>query len=90
MLLSKKVTLIFFQTVEEEGGMDSLNRDRRWSRVGSKMGYPSGRGVGGTLKHHYERILFPFYLFKKGETVKFIPEVRIFCLYNSMVNLNIN
>ncbi|BFZ10485.1 hypothetical protein BsWGS_13524 [Bradybaena similaris] len=65
-----------FKTVEEEGGMDSLNRDRRWSRVGSKMGYPSGRGVGGTLKHHYERILFPFYLFKKGETVKFIPEQK--------------
>lgn len=61
--------------MEEEGGMELLNRERRWSRVANKMGYPYGRGVGGTLKHHYERILFPFYLFKKGETVKFIPEV---------------
>ncbi|XP_059161364.1 lysine-specific demethylase 5A-like isoform X2 [Physella acuta] len=65
-----------FKTVEEEGGMELLNRERGWSRVAIKMGYPYGRGVGGTLKHHYERILFPFYLFKKGETVKFIPEQK--------------
>ncbi|KAK3776769.1 hypothetical protein RRG08_058519 [Elysia crispata] len=65
-----------YKTVEDEGGMESITRERRWSHVAAKMGYPSGRGVGGTLKHHYERILFPFYLFKKGETYKFIPEQK--------------
>ncbi|XP_013066570.2 lysine-specific demethylase 5A-like isoform X1 [Biomphalaria glabrata] len=65
-----------FKTVEEEGGMELLNKERRWARVADKMGYPHGRGVGHTLKHHYERILFPFFLFKKGETVKFIPEQK--------------
>ncbi|RUS89616.1 hypothetical protein EGW08_002634 [Elysia chlorotica] len=65
-----------YKTVEDEGGMEALTRERRWSHVAAKMGYPSGRGVGGTLKHHYERILFPFYLFKKGETYKFIPEQK--------------
>ncbi|GFR98729.1 lysine-specific demethylase 5A [Elysia marginata] len=65
-----------YKTVEDEGGMESITRERRWSHVAAKMGYPSGRGVGGTLKHHYERILFPFFLFKKGETYKFIPEQK--------------
>ncbi|GFN77384.1 lysine-specific demethylase 5a [Plakobranchus ocellatus] len=65
-----------YKTVEEEGGMESITRERRWSHVAAKMGYPHGHGVGGSLKHHYERILFPFYLFKKGETYKFIPEQK--------------
>lgn len=65
-----------YKTVEDEGGMESISRERRWSHIAAKMGYPSGRGVGATLKHHYERILFPFYLFKKGETYKFIPDQK--------------
>ena len=66
---------IFLQTVEELGGMEFLTKERRWQMVAVRMGYPSTRGLGGTLKHHYERILYPFYLFKKGETVRRIPEV---------------
>ncbi|XP_012946958.1 lysine-specific demethylase 5A isoform X2 [Aplysia californica] len=65
-----------FKTVEEEGGMEFLSRERRWAQVALRMGYPSGRGLGGTLKHHYEKLLFPFFLFKKGETVSRIPEQK--------------
>ena len=64
-----------FQNVEEMGGMEFLTKERRWGSVAARMGYPSNRGLGGTLKHHYDKILYPFYLFKKGETVRRIPEV---------------
>ena len=57
------------------GGMEFLTKERRWGAVAGRMGYPSNRGLGGTLKHHYDKILYPFYLFKKGETVRRIPEV---------------
>jgi histone demethylase JARID1 len=54
-----------FQIVDDEGGMEQLNRERGWSRVATKMHYPS-KQVGSSLRVHYERILYPFYVFKKG------------------------
>jgi hypothetical protein len=56
--------------VEKEGGMESISQERRWTRVATSMGYESGKGVGGTLKCHYERLLFPYYLFKTGASLE--------------------
>jgi len=50
--------------------MEGITRERRWTQVAQKMGYDSGKGVGGTLKNHYERILFPFFLFKTGVSLE--------------------
>lgn len=67
-MLTDFFILIFFhfQLVEEEGGMDQINRERRWSRIATRMHYPS-KQVGTTLRAHYEKILYPFYVFKKGD-----------------------
>ncbi|KAK3610531.1 hypothetical protein CHS0354_008964 [Potamilus streckersoni] len=59
-----------YKTVEEEGGIEDITKERRWSKVAHKMGYPSGRGVGGILKGHYERLLYPYYLFKRGDSLE--------------------
>ena len=59
-----------WQTVEKEGGMESISQERRWTKVATSMGYESGKGVGGTLKCHYERLLFPYYLFKTGASLE--------------------
>lgn len=55
-----------YKVVEEEGGMELLNRERGWSKIATKLHYPS-KQVGATLKAHYERILYPFFVFKKGD-----------------------
>jgi len=47
-----------------------LNKERRWSLVASRMNFPSGKGTGSILKGHYERILYPYYVFKRGEAVE--------------------
>lgn len=59
-----------YKTVEKEGGMEAISHERRWTKIAAMMGYESGKGVGGTLKCHYERILFPYYLFKTGASLE--------------------
>lgn len=54
--------------VQEEGGLEQATKDRKWSNVASRLGYPSGKSVGTILKGHYERILYPFDVFTLGET----------------------
>lgn len=57
-----------------------MTRERRWAKIANKIGYPSGRSVGSILKNHYERILYPFDVFKQGKTLKDIkiePEPEI-------------
>ena len=41
-------------------------RERKWSKVASRMGYVGGKGVGSTLRQHYEKILYPYDIFKSG------------------------
>nr|KAG5711307.1 hypothetical protein BaRGS_006004 [Batillaria attramentaria] len=54
--------------VEEEGGMEHVTRERKWSKIASKLGFPTGKGQGSTIRGHYERLLYPYALFKKGLT----------------------
>ncbi|KAL7304867.1 hypothetical protein TKK_0002673 [Trichogramma kaykai] len=53
--------------VTDEGGIETVTKERRWAKIANKMGYPSGRSVGSILKNHYERILYPFDVFKQGK-----------------------
>uniref|UniRef100_A0A3Q3GUM0 [histone H3]-trimethyl-L-lysine(4) demethylase n=1 Tax=Labrus bergylta TaxID=56723 RepID=A0A3Q3GUM0_9LABR len=55
--------------VSSEGGFEILCKEKRWSKVASRMGFPSGRGTGSLLRSHYERILYPYELFQSGATL---------------------
>lgn len=52
--------------VSSEGGFDIISKEKKWSKVGSRLGYVSGKGTGSLLKTHYERILYPYELFQSG------------------------
>ncbi|KAK0145524.1 Lysine-specific demethylase 5B [Merluccius polli] len=52
--------------VNEEGGFDAVCRERRWSKISVKMGFATGKAIGSHLRAHYERILYPYKLFKTG------------------------
>lgn len=58
------------------GGFETITKDRKWSKVATQMGYPPGKGIGTILKMHYERLLYPFDVFRQGKTLK--PIVNIF------------
>jgi hypothetical protein len=51
------------------GGVEVATRERKWTKVASRMGFPPGKGVGTLLKNHYDRILYPFDVFQQGKLV---------------------
>ncbi|XP_077289292.1 lysine-specific demethylase 5A-like isoform X2 [Arctopsyche grandis] len=53
--------------VKEAGGFEVCTTERKWSKIAVRMGHPQGKGVGSILKNHYERILYPYDLFRKRE-----------------------
>uniref|UniRef100_A0A8D3B8P7 [histone H3]-trimethyl-L-lysine(4) demethylase n=1 Tax=Scophthalmus maximus TaxID=52904 RepID=A0A8D3B8P7_SCOMX len=55
--------------VSTEGGFETVCKEKRWSKVASRMGFPSGKGTGSLLRSHYERILYPYELFQSGATL---------------------
>lgn len=58
-----------FQIVSSEGGFEMVCKEKRWSMVASRMGFPPGKGTGSLLRSHYERILYPYELFQSGATL---------------------
>jgi len=59
--------------VEQEGGFDRCVKDRKWGSIANKMGFqsntPQNKGtIASLLRHHYEKILFPYDLFVNGAT----------------------
>ncbi|KAL4612786.1 lysine-specific demethylase 5A isoform X1 [Arapaima gigas] len=55
--------------VSEEGGFEAVCKEKRWSKVASRMGFPPGKGIGSLLRSHFERILYPYELFQSGATL---------------------
>ncbi|KAM4610848.1 lysine-specific demethylase 5B-B [Polymixia lowei] len=55
--------------VTDEGGFDIVCRDRRWTKIALQMGFAPGKAVGSHLRAHYEKILYPYYLFQSGTSV---------------------
>lgn len=43
-----------------------VTKEKKWSKVGSRLGYLPGKGTGSLLKSHYEKILYPYELFQSG------------------------
>ncbi|XP_028910355.1 lysine-specific demethylase 5A isoform X2 [Ornithorhynchus anatinus] len=58
--------------VANKGGFEMVTKEKKWSKVGSRLGYLPGKGTGSLLKSHYERILYPYELFQSG--VSLMPE----------------
>uniref|UniRef100_T1IT35 [histone H3]-trimethyl-L-lysine(4) demethylase n=1 Tax=Strigamia maritima TaxID=126957 RepID=T1IT35_STRMM len=56
--------------VQDEGGFDAVTRERKWSKLSTKMGYPPGRSVGSLLRGHYERLLYPYDMFLMGNNME--------------------
>uniref|UniRef100_A0A4W5KHK1 [histone H3]-trimethyl-L-lysine(4) demethylase n=1 Tax=Hucho hucho TaxID=62062 RepID=A0A4W5KHK1_9TELE len=55
--------------VSSEGGFETVCKEKRWSKVASRMGFPPGKGMGSLLRSHFERILYPYELFQSGATL---------------------
>ncbi|XP_051747348.1 lysine-specific demethylase 5A isoform X1 [Ctenopharyngodon idella] len=55
--------------VSAEGGFEVVCKEKRWSKISSRMGFPAGRGVGSLLRSHFERILYPYELFQSGASL---------------------
>lgn len=52
-----------YRAVQDEGGLETASKDRKWTKIAARLSYPTGKSVGTMLRQHYERILFPFDLF---------------------------
>ncbi|XP_041083440.1 lysine-specific demethylase 5B-like isoform X2 [Polyodon spathula] len=55
--------------VADEGGFDTVCKERRWTRIALKMGFAPGKAVGSHIRSHYERILYPYNLFQSGASL---------------------
>ncbi|XP_051976316.1 lysine-specific demethylase 5A-like [Xyrauchen texanus] len=55
--------------VSAEGGFELVCKEKRWSRISSRMGFPSGKGIGSLLRSHFERLLYPYELFQTGASL---------------------
>lgn len=56
--------------------------ERKWSKIARRMGHPQGKGIGSILKSHYERILYPYDVFKSngaiGDTKETVRDVFVY------------
>ncbi|XP_056665925.1 lysine-specific demethylase 5C-like [Monodelphis domestica] len=52
--------------VVEEGGYETISKDRRWARVAQRLNYPVGKNIGSLLRSHYERIIYPYEMYQSG------------------------
>ncbi|XP_072946087.1 lysine-specific demethylase 5 [Epargyreus clarus] len=63
--------------VKEAGGFEVCSAERKWSKIARRMGHPQGKGIGSILKNHYERILYPYDVFKNNGAVGDNKETKI-------------
>lgn len=61
---------MLMQAVEEEGGFDAVNRERKWSKIADRLGYgqSSSKGISAVLQQHYKKILYPYDLFNQSKS----------------------
>ncbi|XP_076344166.1 lysine-specific demethylase 5A-like isoform X2 [Tachypleus tridentatus] len=57
---------LLHKIVQQEGGMHIVTKERKWAKVAARMKYQPGKSIGSLLRQHYERILYPYELFKSG------------------------
>uniref|UniRef100_A0A182QGU4 [histone H3]-trimethyl-L-lysine(4) demethylase n=1 Tax=Anopheles farauti TaxID=69004 RepID=A0A182QGU4_9DIPT len=70
--------------VNQEGGLEVVTKERKWSKIACRMGYQQGKSVGSNLRAHYDRLLYPFDLYRSGKVVDWAnidPEPSEDCEY---------
>ncbi|XP_036375855.1 lysine-specific demethylase 5A [Megalops cyprinoides] len=60
---------VLSKMVSAEGGFVTVCKEKRWSKVAARMGFPPGKNTGSLLRSHYERILYPYELFQSGASL---------------------
>ncbi|XP_075797007.1 lysine-specific demethylase 5A isoform X4 [Pelodiscus sinensis] len=63
--------------VASKGGFEVVTKEKKWSKVASRLGYLPGKGTGSLLKSHYERILYPYELFQSGVSLMGIQKSNL-------------
>uniref|UniRef100_A0A8D2PL72 Lysine-specific demethylase 5A n=1 Tax=Zosterops lateralis melanops TaxID=1220523 RepID=A0A8D2PL72_ZOSLA len=63
--------------VANKGGFEVVTKEKKWSKVASRLGYLPGKGTGSLLKSHYERILYPYELFQSGVSLMGIQKPNL-------------
>ncbi|XP_024080260.1 lysine-specific demethylase 5A isoform X3 [Terrapene carolina triunguis] len=63
--------------VASKGGFEVVTKEKKWSKVASRLGYLPGKGTGSLLKSHYERILYPYELFQSGVSLMGIQKPNL-------------
>ncbi|KAM8976548.1 lysine-specific demethylase 5B isoform 1-T1 [Pelodytes ibericus] len=55
--------------VSDEGGFDVVCKERKWTKIATKMGFSTGKAIGFHIRGHYERLLYPYNLFQSGASL---------------------
>lgn len=59
-----------------------VTKEKKWSKVASRLGYLPGKATGSLLKSHYERILYPYELFQSGVSLMvrafYLQEIKLY------------
>ncbi|KAK1327920.1 hypothetical protein QTO34_012341 [Cnephaeus nilssonii] len=63
--------------VAEEGGFAVVCKDRKWTKIATKMGFAPGKAVGSHIRGHYERILHPYNLFLSGDSLRCLQKPNL-------------
>ena len=66
------------QLVKEEGGFTQMSKDSKWLAIAKKLGFNEAKHVAGTLRQHYEKILYPYDVFMLAASAD-TEEVRGHC-----------
>ncbi|CAG7729972.1 unnamed protein product [Allacma fusca] len=53
--------------VQNEGGKEKLNTDKKWNRIATRIGYHTSKQYGPLLRSYYDKILYPFDVFHKSK-----------------------
>ncbi|KAK1790525.1 hypothetical protein P4O66_014414, partial [Electrophorus voltai] len=67
--LNELHNFFLYAIVSAEGGFEAVCKEKRWSKIASRMGLPSGKSIGSLLRTHFERILYPYELFQSGASL---------------------
>jgi len=63
--------ILCIQAVEEEGGFETVNSERKWSKIAERLNYGlTSKGIGTILQQHYKKILYPFDLFNQSKSAE--------------------
>uniref|UniRef100_A0A8C2RWM3 [histone H3]-trimethyl-L-lysine(4) demethylase n=1 Tax=Capra hircus TaxID=9925 RepID=A0A8C2RWM3_CAPHI len=65
------------ELVAEEGGFAVVCKDRKWTKIATKMGFAPGKAVGSHIRGHYERILNPYNLFLSGDSLRCLQKPNL-------------